>query len=185
VRLNAGGKSYTQPLTVKLDPRVSLSAIDLATLTRSSDEMYNGAVAARAAADKARALSAQLGTLTGDGIAELKAQVDALAPAGAAGGAGGRGGGGRAGGAGGGRGGGAPAAPAAPTLPGASAAMFAAAMSMQQAEAAPTARELAAVAAARAQSVAAMQKWTSIQTSVTALNVKRRAAGLPPITIGK
>jgi photosystem II stability/assembly factor-like uncharacterized protein len=186
VRLTVNGKSYTQPLTVKLDPRVTLSPIDLATLTHSSDEMYNGAVAARAAADKARALSAQLATLTGDGIAELKTQVDALTPAGAGGGAaGGRGGGGRAGGAGGGRGGGAPAAPGGPTLPGASAAMFAAAMSLQAAEAAPTSREMAAIAAARAQSVAAMQKWNSINATVTALNVKRKAAGLPLITMGK
>ncbi len=74
---------------------------------------------------------------------------------------------------------------AAPTLPGASAAMFAAAMSLQAAEAAPTTREIAAVTAARAQSVAAMQKWTAINAQVTALNVKRKAAGLPLITVGK
>jgi hypothetical protein len=63
--------------------------------------------------------------------------------------------------------------------------MFAAAMSMQAAEAAPTAREIEAVTAARAQSVAAMQKWTAINATVTSLNIKRKAAGLPLITIGK
>ena len=185
VRLSVDGKTYTQPINLRLDPRVKTSAVDLATLARLTDEMYDGAAAARATADKAHALSAQLGTLAGDGIPELKAQVDALAPAVAAGGGGGRGaGGGRAGG-GGGRAGGAPATAAAPTLPGASAAMFAAAMSMQQAEAAPTAREIAACAAARAQSMAAMQKWTALNATVTTLNAKRKAAGLPLITIGK
>jgi photosystem II stability/assembly factor-like uncharacterized protein len=184
VRLTVDGKSYTQPLTLKLDPRVKTSAVDLNTLARLTDEMYNGAVAARDAADQARALSAQLATLTGDGIAEFKAKVDALAPPVAAGG-GGRGGVGGRGGGGGGRGGAAGPAPA-PTLPGVSAAMFAAAMGMQAADVAPTAREIAACTAARAQSVAAMQQWNTLTTtSLTALNAKRRAAGLPLITIRK
>ncbi len=184
VRLKVGGASYTQPITVKMDPRVKTSAMDLATLARLTDEMYNGAVSARAAAEKARALSAQLATLSGDGIAAFKAQVDAVAPAAPAGGAGrgGRGGGARVGGAGG-RGGGAAAAP---TLPGVSAAMLAAANAMQAADAAPTAREMAACAAARAESAAVMQKWTTLTTTtLTSLNAKRKAAGLPLITIGK
>jgi hypothetical protein len=63
--------------------------------------------------------------------------------------------------------------------------MFAAAMSLQQAEAAPTAREIAAADAARAQFTAARQKVTAIEAKIAALNIKRKAAGLPVITIGK
>lgn len=190
VRMTVNGASYSQPLTLKMDPRVKTSAIDMANLVRLSNEMYDGAVAARAAADKARALSTQLGTLTGDGIAELKAQVDALvaAPAGAGAGRGGRAGGGPGGapgGAPGGRAGGAPAAAAAPTLNSVGAAMMAAANAMQASEAAPTAREIAACAAAKAQSTTVMTKWNAVSTSVTALNVKRKAAGLPLITLSK
>ena len=81
VRLTANGASHTQPITLKMDPRVKTTPADLATLYKLSNEMYDGAVAARAAAEKARALSAQLATMTGEGVAELKAQVDALAAA--------------------------------------------------------------------------------------------------------
>ena len=55
--------------------------------------MYNGARLARTSYDVARALSSQLEGASGEGIAEFKTAVDALAPAPRAGG-GGRGGGG-------------------------------------------------------------------------------------------
>ncbi len=183
VRLTVNGATYTQPLTLKMDPRVKTSPLDLAMLARLTDEMYSGASAATAAADKARALSAQLATLSGDGIAELKTQVDALLSAPAA--AGGGRGAGRGGAAGGGRGGaGGPAAT--PTLQSAGAAMLAAAMAMQGADAAPTAREIAACATARAQAATVMGKWNTLTTTTLAsINVKRKAAGQPVITIGK
>ena len=188
VRLTVNGASYTQPLTLKMDPRVKTSPIDLANLYKLSNEMYDGAVAARAAADKARALSTQLGSLTGDGIAELKAQVDAMmaapAAAGAAGGRGGRGGGAPGGAPSGGRGG-PGGAPATPTLQSVGAAMMAAANAMQASEMPPTAREIAACATARTQFAATTTKWNGVTASVTALNVKRKAAGLPLITLGK
>jgi len=181
VRLTVGGASYTQPLTLRMDPRVKMSALDMATLTRLTAEMYDGAVAARATHDKARALVAQLDSLSGDGIAEFKAQVEALAPAAAAGGGGGRGGG-----PGGGRAGGPGGAAATPTLSGVSAAMLAAAMSMQAAEVPATAREIAACAAARSQSAAVMARWTKLTTiDLAALNAKRKAAGQSMITLGK
>ena len=49
VRLSVDGKSYTQPLTVRLDPRVSTSAGDLASNARLSMEMYTLAREARIA----------------------------------------------------------------------------------------------------------------------------------------
>src|SRR5439155_22944750 len=58
VRLTVGGQRSTQPLTLRLDPRVKTSPIALATLTSLTREMYDGARAARAAAEQARALVA-------------------------------------------------------------------------------------------------------------------------------
>ena len=64
--------------------------------------------------------------------------------------------------------------------------MLAAAMSMQDAEAAPTAREVAAVTDARRQSTALMARWTRLMSvDLPALNAKRKAAGQPPIELPK
>jgi hypothetical protein len=64
--------------------------------------------------------------------------------------------------------------------------MLAAAMAMQGAEAAPTAREVAACATARTQSAAVMARWTKLTTiDLAALNAKRKAAGQPVVAIPK
>jgi len=183
VRLTVDGKSYTQPIVLKLDPRVKTAPADLARLASLTTEMYDGARAARATYTLARALSSQLDGGTGDGVATFKAAVDALAPAAAGGGAGARGGRGGAGaGAGPARGG----AEAPPTLDRVSAAMLAAAMAMQGAEAAPTAREVAACATARTQLATVMARWTKLTTTdLAALNAKRKAAGQPAIVVPK
>jgi photosystem II stability/assembly factor-like uncharacterized protein len=185
VRLTANGKSVTQPLTVKLDPRVKTSPLALTQLTSLTEEMYKGARAAHAAAEQARALASQL---EGDDAAALKAAVSEIAPPAPAGGGGrGPGGpGGAPGGGGRGRGGRGGGSADVATLDSASAAMMAAAMAMQGAEVAPTAREVEACAAARRQSAAAMAKWTKIKTvDLPALNTKRKAAGQPAIAIPK
>jgi hypothetical protein len=64
--------------------------------------------------------------------------------------------------------------------------MLAAAVAMQAAEAAPTAREVAACAIARTQSAAVMARWTKLTTvDLAALNAKRKAAGQPAIVLPK
>ena len=187
VRLTANGKSYTQPLTLKLDPRVKTPATGLTTLNTLTKEMYNGAKAAHDAAVQARALAAELDKASGDDVAALKSAVAALAPPVAEGGQGGRGGrGGRGGaataGAAGGRAG--QGQNATPTLDAVSAQMLNAAMAMQGADAAPTGREVAACAAARRQNADTMAKWTKAKTvDLPALNAKRKAAGQPTIEI--
>lgn len=180
VRLNVGGRRYTQPLTLRMDPRVKIPAMDMALLNRLTTEMYDGAVAARTSYTRARALVAQLNAMSGVGIAEYKAKVETLAPAAAAGGGPGRGGrGGRGGAPGGG-------ATAPPTLQSVSTTMLAAAMAMQAADQAPTLREVEATNAARRQSVAVIARWTALTTTeLAALNAKRSAAGLPVVTIAK
>jgi len=180
VRLTAGDKTYTQPLVLHLDPRVKTPAASLATLATLTREMYDGAASLRAAAEKARTLTAALEGVEGDGIEALRAQVRQLAPpAAAAGGGRGFGGGRGAAAPGGGRG----AAPAAPSsLDAASAAMMAAAMAMQGADVAPTARELATVADARRQSTGVMARWTKVTAiDLPAINSRRKAAGQPAI----
>jgi photosystem II stability/assembly factor-like uncharacterized protein len=180
VRLTAGGKTSTQPLTLHLDPRVKTPAIGLTTLNTLTREMYTGARRLHEAAEDARALAAQLEPAGPDADALRKALIDIAPPppAGGRGFGGGAGGGGR-----GGRGGGSSAAP---TLDGASAAMMAAAMAMQAAEATPTAREQAACADARRQATAVLAKWTRASTvDLAALNAARTAAGQPAIAIRK
>jgi hypothetical protein len=64
--------------------------------------------------------------------------------------------------------------------------MLSAAMAMQGAEAAPTAREVAACTTARANSAAVMAKWTKLATvDLPALNAERKAAGQPVIVMPK
>jgi photosystem II stability/assembly factor-like uncharacterized protein len=172
VKLTVNGKSYTQPITVHLDPRVKTPALELATLNRLTKEMYDGARAAHAAAEQARALIA---TLKGkSGADALRAKLIALAPPPASGGGGFGGRGGRGGAPGGGRGagrGGRGAATAAtaetPSLDAVSAQMIAAAMAMQSADVAPTAREVAACADARRQFTATMAEWNLLKAQAT------------------
>jgi photosystem II stability/assembly factor-like uncharacterized protein len=178
VRLTVDGKAYTQPLTLKLDPRVKTPVAGLAQLFALTKEMRDGAVAMRASYLQARGLVAELDKQSGADVAAFKAQVDSLAPAPVVGRGGGRGfgGGGR-----GGRGGGPPAPP---TLESTSNAMIAAAMAMQNAEVTPTASQVDAVARARAQGVEVMRRWAALKgAGLTALNAKRKAAGQPLVLL--
>ena len=130
VRLTVNGKSQTQPLTLRLDPRVKTSPAALNQVALLSRQMYDGAVASHAAYEKARGLVMALGSAGGADAAAFAKEVEAVAPA--------------------------PkpqtnrffrAAPSGPpTLNGASDEQMEAAMAMQAAEVAATAREVAASA---------------------------------------
>jgi hypothetical protein len=144
VRLVADGKTYSQPLQLVLDPRVKTPASAIAQVSALSREMYDGAVALRAAYVAARKMSDRL---TSPGDAALKSQIDSIAPPPARGT---RPAFGRQ----------APSGP--PTLQSVQAAMMAAAMAMQGADVAPTARELDAVNKARAQYRDVMARWSSV-----------------------
>jgi hypothetical protein len=146
------GRAYSQPLTLRLDPRVKTAAAELARVAALSREMYDGAIAANAAYEAARALVARLEALGDADARTLKAEVEALAPAPRPQGAGGFGGA-------------APAGP--PTLESLRQVLMGAAMAMQDAEVAPTAREVAACDAARTQYAEVMARWEE-------LNARRR-----------
>jgi hypothetical protein len=174
VRLTVNGKPYTQPLTLRLDPRVKTPALGLARLAALSREMYDGAVQVQGAYDRARALVATLDSAQGAGTAELKARVDSLAPPPA-----GRGGGRGAGGF---RRGGGGEGPA--TLQSAEGDLIGAALAMQGADLTPSAGEVAACTHARAEQVGVMRTWAALSgPGLTALNAKRKAAGLPEVRL--
>jgi len=176
VQLTADGKTYKQPLTLRLDPRVKTAPADLATLASLSREMYDGARSARVAYDQARALVAQLDSLQGSEVDGFKQAVVALAPPPSpAGSRGGFAGGGQRGGRGG---------ATVSTLESVSTAMMAAALAMQSADVAPTARDVAACANARRDSATVMARWTKLKTTdLAALNAKRKAAGQSAIAV--
>ena len=165
VRLSANGTSMTQPLLVRLDPRVRTPAAAIARLSTLSRQLYDGAVAARAAHDSARALVARLDRVQGADVSAFKAQVESLAPASASA---------RAARARPGRG----AAASAPTLESASNALLAAVMAMQSADVEPTALQLAAAERARADYSRTVARWNAARTSgLATLNARRKAAG--------
>ncbi|MGE5761900.1 MAG: VPS10 domain-containing protein [Gemmatimonadota bacterium] len=170
VRLTANRKRFTQPLTLRLDPRVRTPALALQRLAALSREMYDGAVAAHAEYLQARALVARLDSASGADAAAFRARVDSLAPVPRPAP---RGFGGFRG---------TPAGP--PTLESLSGTLLAAAMAMQSADVAPTAGQVAACDSARAQSRAVMSHWGTLKTTgLAGLNVKRRTAGLPAIAL--
>ena len=170
VRLTSGGRAVTQPLTVRLDPRVKTAAPALAKLAALSMEMYRGAASGHAAYQQARQLVADLAKLTGTDAEAFKTEIESLAPPPP-------------------RGPqppfrrpGAPAGP--PTLSGASTAMLSAAMAMQGADVAPTGAQVAACDRARVRTVDVMGRWTKAKTAgLAAFNAKRVAAGQSPVTL--
>ncbi len=173
VRLTVNGTRYTQPLTLKMDPRVKTPAADLARLATLSRSLYNDAVASHEAYTSASKLSQQLAGEAGAANDAFRAKLDSLAPAQPAGG--------RRGGFGGAA---APAGP--PTLNASSSALLAAAMNMQTADLAPTTRQIAAGTAARAQYTRAIARWNALRTTeLAALNAQRKASGQPAITISR
>ena len=137
VRLSVDGTTKTQPIVVRLDPRVKIAPEALTQLNTLSSSLYWEAVAAHRAFNDARALAATLDARSGAAVDALKGELEALAPTGLQRnmrvlrrrGAG----------------------PATPSLEAVSNALQAAAMTMQAAEVAPTAAQLAAATAARTQ----------------------------------
>ena len=182
VTLTAGGRSYTQPITVRQDPRVNTPAAVMQQVYALTDAMYFGALEAQAAAAEISAMREQAAKIQAQGPAaqalaafvQKATAIEGQRPA-AGGGGGGRG-------AGGGGRGEAPAAPAADSLWAVSALLGGQMNAMQAADVAPTATALAAVTAALNAADAVMGRWASLRSvDVPALNATLKAAGLPPI----
>jgi photosystem II stability/assembly factor-like uncharacterized protein len=186
VKLTVNGKSYTQPIVVRQDPRVRTPAAVMGQVYSLTKVMYQGAVDAMSAVEKIAALRAQIAKREPQAqgepanlLAAFEKKAHALegtAPAAGGGGRGGRGAGP----------GGAPGAaqPDPDTLRGASASLAGLMNSMQAADVAPTATTLAAVDAARQRAARVMARWDALRTvELAALNAKLKAAGLAVVAV--
>jgi hypothetical protein len=186
VKLTVDGKSYSQPIVVKQDPRVKTPALAMQQVYTLTKSMYYAAADARLAATALGTLRQQIAAqraqapgAVADALAAFEKKAVALegtpTPPG--------GGRGRGAGPGGGRGG--AAAPSAPdTLWGISAALSSVMNAMQAADVAPTANTLNAVTAAQRSAAAVMSRWTSLKSiDLPDLNSKLKIAGLKPLAL--
>jgi hypothetical protein len=159
VRLTTNGQSVTQPITIKMDPRVKITP-EVQQIFTWSTKVEDDARTASAAYAEARELLVKLKARPQSaGNDALIKKVEDLAPAEAApSGGGGRGGRG---------GGGAPAEPPSPpNLSNIGAMMVGAVQGMQSAEMPPTAVELQACSKEEAAYTALMAKWTALKATV-------------------
>ncbi|MBZ5728271.1 MAG: glycoside hydrolase [Acidobacteriia bacterium] len=178
VRLTASGKSYRQPLAVKMDPRVKTPAAGLQQQFTLSRQLYDDTLEAQKALAQLRAVRAQLRPLrdrAGEGAARDAIQAfDQKAAAIEGAGGGGRGGGG------GGRG---AVAGGPETLASAAGGLTGLIRLLEGADAAPTATQVAAVADRRAAVAKLIAQWTTLKTAdLAALNAQLKQANLPAVT---
>ena len=200
VKLTVNGKTYSQPITVKQDPRVKTPALAMQQIYTTSKALYYGALDAQTAARQAQALRDQIAKLrpqatdaAAQALADFDKKVADVAGAPQAGGGRGAFAGrgqpasaaqGRGAGGGGGRGAGGGGVPAPESLSSASASLSGVMTSLQGADVQPTTVQLNAIAAARATAAKMMARWTALKTiDLTALNAKLKAAGLGAINV--
>ncbi|HLK62085.1 MAG TPA: hypothetical protein VKU19_01500 [Bryobacteraceae bacterium] len=179
VRLTVNGQSQSQPITVKMDPRVKITP-EVQQIFTLTTQMEARARTAAAAYKDARDLVAKVKERPQSAANDaLIKQLEEIAPAEAAGGGGGRGGRGGRGGGGGGGGGGAFAdpnePPPAPNLSNIGGQMVGAVQGMQGSEMPPTAAQLQACSQQEAAYAALMAKWAGL---------KAKAGGAAPAAKG-
>jgi hypothetical protein len=171
VRLRAGGQEYTQPLTLKMDPRVKTPQAGLLQQYTLAKALYDDTLKLRDALVQLRALRARTKAVKvqGDAAAALVAldrDAAALEGAGAGGGRGGRGG----------------AAAGPLTLTSAPAALGGLLRALESADVEPTTQLAAAAADRRAAAARLLTQWTSLKTTRLAeLNAALVRANLPAI----
>ena len=170
IRLTAGGKELTEPLTIRMDPRVTASSADLASLFKSDYELYGLASSSAKAALEAHSAREQIEKDSQNASADLKAtleqhdkQIEALLSGtekpGEAGGE--------------------------PGLDGVAGETSALYMEIGQADAAPTAAQQSAAAHLDEESREVMRRWDSLKTTIPELNRKLSAAHLPAVNLGQ
>ena len=161
VRLTADGQTQTQPIAIKMDPRVKVTpeVQQIFVLTTQMEDKARNAVAVhKEARDLAAKVKARPQSAANDGL--LK-QIDGIAPAEAPQAAGGGGRGGR----GGGFGAAEPAPP--PNLANMAGQLVAAVMAMQSSEMPPTAAQLQACSQQSAAYTGLMARWAALKAKVT------------------
>jgi len=169
--LTFGGKTYEQPLTLVMDPRVKASASDLGEQFKLSKQLYDEWLALNSISEQARKIRGQLTELRPRVTdAALKSQVDAFTEKLSA--VAGAGGGGFGGGA----------AAAAPTVASTSGRVRTLFNLLEEVDAAPTPQVAAAVPDVVKDSHGVQDRWRSfVAQDVPALNQALRTAGLAAI----
>ena len=185
VKLTVDGRSFTQPIAVKQDPRVKTPALAMQQVYSLTKAMYFGAVDAQQAAMALGALRAQATALAAKAkgpaataLAAFEKKAAALEGQRPAAGGGQRGGGGGQRGA--------AAAPAPPpdSLWAVGSLMGGLMNSMQAADVAPTGATFASVTSARTTAAGVMARWNALKTvDLPALNATLKAAGLSPLAV--
>ncbi|MGC2694978.1 MAG: glycoside hydrolase, partial [Candidatus Angelobacter sp.] len=170
VVLTANGKSYSQPLTIKMDPRVKTPASGLQQQFTLSNDLYTQLLTLSPAAEQATALRKQLKDLqpktTGETLTAIKAldqKLQALA-------------------------GGATRKPGAgtepPTLSGLKTKFLTLFGVFQEADVTPSTQAVAAVADLQKQLPPLMERWNAIKSQdIPALNQQLKSANLPELKL--
>ena len=171
VRLTVNGKSYSEALTIKMDPRVKTSAEGLAQMFHAQSQLASMMTAstdailqARSAHEQLQRLSGQTGALA-DTISELDKKISAVL--GAAGGFG-------------------LAAPVSgkPTLSRVNGEIGALYGEISRGDATPTVAQMTAIVEAEKQAAALTGQWKQIKSAdVATLNQKLQGARLPEIKL--
>ena len=174
VKLTAGGRSYTQPLTVKMDPRVRTPLTGLQRQFTLSKQTYDDIVKTSKALEQIRTMRAQLGPLrekagpgaTADAIAAFDQKVVALGGA-----------------TGGGRGGGRGAVAAGPdTLASVSSSLTQLMRLLESADVMPSTQAVAAATDRRAALAKLLERWNALTSRDLAdLNTRLKQANLPAV----
>jgi photosystem II stability/assembly factor-like uncharacterized protein len=176
VKLTVNGHSYTEPLAVKMDPRVHTSQADLLQQLTVSKQLYDDMVTGSKVLEQMRALREKLRQLreragqgtTADAIAAFDQKVVALE---------GTGGGGRVSG---GRG----AASGPDTITSVNGSLGVLMRLIQGADVAPTTQAVAAAADRRKAMASLLQRWAAMKSQDLAnLNIQLKHAGLAEVTV--
>jgi hypothetical protein len=176
VKLTVNGKSYTQPLALKLDPRVKTPAATVQQQSTISRQLYDDTLAVQKALAQVRALRAQIREVKAEGAAaQSLAALDKQAAAIEGSTGGGRGG----------RGGGRGAIEAGPeTLSSAAGSLTTLMRQLEAAEVAPTTQLSAAITDRRAKVAQLIAKWNALKTTGLApVNAQLKQANLNQLSV--
>lgn len=157
VRLTIGGKSYTQPLTIRMDPRVKTPAVAIEREHAMAVALFDAIAADSAIVAEARTLRERLGGAASPIVDSIGAVV------GQGGGRGGRGGGGRGG-----------ANRAGPTISSIAGELQALMALLEDSDTEPTTAQVAAVSAALRDQAALVARWNKARDAAT-----KRPSGSP------
>ena len=166
IRLTAGGKELTEPLTIKMDPRVTASSADLQSLFKAEYELYGSVSSSAKAALEAHSAREQIEKDSQNATADLKTnleqrekQINELLN------------------------GSEKPGESEPGLDGVAGEVSGIYTEVGQADAAPTAAQQAAAARLSEESREVVRKWESFKSTIHDLNLKLSAAHLPAIDL--